>query len=161
MKKVFLVLSLVLTLGLVGCSSKGSSNEFKNVSASEVEKAVNSSDALVEQSMSLDINDFEYFNDVKDSIEEGFIIRAAMNVFLEDVIFIKTSDSENADKVFDALEGYKKDMVERPFGSGYGKEENATRAANTIVEKKGNYVYLIAAENAKDIQNIIIDTITK
>ena len=52
-------------------------------------------------------------------------------------------------------------MVERPFGSGYGKEENATRAANTIVEKKGNYVYLIAAENAEDIQNIIIDTITK
>lgn len=160
MKKTLLILSLVLTLGLVGCSSK-SSNEYKNVSASTVEKAITSSDLLVEQSMTYDINDFEYFNDIKESITEGFIIRAAMNVFLEDVIFIKTSNAEDAQKAYDALESYKESMIIRPFGSGYGKEENATRAANTIIEKKGNYVYLISAENAEDINNLIIDTISK
>lgn len=160
MKKTLLILSLVLTLGLVGCSSK-SSNEYKNVSTSTVEKAITSSDLLVEQSMTYDINDFEYFNDIKESITEGFIIRAAMNVFLEDVVFIKTSNSDDLEKAYDALEGYKQDMIIRPFGSGYGKEENATRAANTIIEKKGNYVYLISAENAEDINNLIIDTISK
>lgn len=160
MKKTLLILSLVLTLGLVGCSSK-SSNEYKNVSASTVEKAITSSDLLVEQSMTYDINDFEYFNDIKESITEGFIIRAAMNVFLEDVVFIKTSNSDDLEKAYDALEDYKQDMIIRPFGSGYGKEENATRAANTIIEKKGNYVYLISAENAEDINNLIIDTISK
>lgn len=160
MKKTLLILSLVLTLGLVGCSSK-SSNEYKNVSTSTVEKAITSSDLLVEQSMTYDINDFEYFNDIKESITEGFIIRAAMNVFLEDVVFIKTSNSDDLEKAYDALEDYKQDMIIRPFGSGYGKEENATRAANTIIEKKGNYVYLISAENAEDINNLIIDTISK
>ena len=160
MKKTLLILSLVLTLGLVGCSSK-ISNEYKNVSASTVEKAITSSDLLVEQSMTYDINDFEYFNDIKESITEGFIIRAAMNVFLEDVVFIKTSNSDDLEKAYDALEDYKQDMIIRPFGSGYGKEENATRAANTIIEKKGNYVYLISAENAEDINNLIIDTISK
>ncbi|SCH18804.1 Uncharacterised protein [uncultured Clostridium sp.] len=158
MKKLILILSLVLTLGLVGCS-KGS--EYKNVSASTVEKAITSSGLLVEQSMNYNITDFDYFNDIKDSIEEGFMIRAAINIALEDILFIKTSSEDDANKAFEALETYKEGMIMRPFGDGYGKEENATRAANTVIEKKGNYVYLISADNVEKINQLIIDTITK
>ena len=82
MKKILLVLSLVLTIGLVGCSSS-SSNGYKNVSSSAVQKAIKSSNLLVEMSMDYDIKDFEYFNDVEELIGEGFIIRATMNVRLD------------------------------------------------------------------------------
>ena len=98
MKKILLVLSLVLTMGLVGCSSS-SSNGYKNVSSSAVQKAIKSSNLLVEMSMDYDIKDFEYFNDVEELIGEGFIIRAAMNVRLEDVIFIKATNEEDAEKI--------------------------------------------------------------
>ncbi len=70
MKKILLVLSLVLTMGLVGCSSS-SSNGYKNVSSSAVQKAIKSSNLLVEMSMDYDIKDFEYFNDVEELIGEG------------------------------------------------------------------------------------------
>ena len=52
-------------------------------------------------------------------------------------------------------------MVMRGFADGYGKPENATRAANTIVEQKGKYVYLISADKVEDIQKVILDTIQK
>ena len=158
MKKILLVLSLVLTFSLVGCSS---TNEFKNVSTSDVEKAVLESGLLVENPMSADVMEFDYFNDVQDSIEEGFVSRAAMIVALEDVVFIKAVDEENAAKVLSTLESYKQDMVMRPFADGYGKQENATRAANTIVEQKGKYVYLISADKVEDLQKVILDKIQK
>ena len=44
MKKILLVLSLVLTFSLVGCSS---TNEFKNVSTADVEKAILESELFV------------------------------------------------------------------------------------------------------------------
>lgn len=133
MKKILLVLSLVLTFSLVGCSS---TNEFKNVSTADVEKAILESELLVENPMSADVMEFDYFNDIQDSIEEGFISRAAMIVALEDVVFIKAIDEENAAKVLSTVESYKQDMVMRGFADGYGKPENATRAANTIVEQR-------------------------
>lgn len=160
MKKILLVLSLVLTIGLVGCSSN-SNSDFKNVSASNVQKAIKSSDLLVETSMDYDIKEFDYFNDVNELIDEGFIIRSAMNVRLEDVIFIKAINEEDAEKIYSTLENYKDDMIMRPFGDGYGAEKNETIAANTIVEQKENYVYLISAENATGIEKVIIDTIKK
>ncbi|MGL5327798.1 MAG: DUF4358 domain-containing protein [Peptostreptococcaceae bacterium] len=157
MKKLFLVLSLVLSIGLVGCSSKD--NGYKNVSSSDIEKAILSSKLLVEEPMSGDVKEFDYFNDVNEQIAEGFISRAAMNVRLEDVIFIKTENEEDASTVLTSLESYKENTIMRGFGDGYGGEENATRASNTILEQKGNYVYLISAQNAKDIENVIIDKI--
>lgn len=164
MKKIFLVLSLVLAIGLVGCSSKGGQSEFKDVSTEDVKLAITSSELLVEP-MPMDTNimeyDYEVLNNVHGSIEEGFILKAGMSFSLEDVIFVKTKSPEDADKVFSALESYKEEVIIRVFGSGYGKEENATIAANTMIEKKGNYVYLIAAQNAEEIQKIILDTIQK
>ena len=155
MKKILLVLSLVFSLGLVGCSS---GSEYKDVSTSTIQKAIESSGLLVEKSMPFDIKEFDYFNDVNEQITEGFIIRAAMNIRLEDVIVVKTTD---ADKVYSVMENYKKDMIERPFGDGYGAEENADIAASTIVEKKGNYVYLISAKNVDKVQDLILEKIKK
>ena len=157
MKKIILVLSLVLTMGMVGCSSKGD-NEYKDVSVSQIQKAIESSKDLVEQSLPYEINNFDYFNDVQDKITEGFIIRAAINLRLEDVIVIKTEDP---DAIYTTLESYKEDMIMRPFGDGYGAEENAEYAANTIVEKKGDYVYLISAKNAANIEKTILSVISK
>lgn len=157
MKKILLVLSLVLTMGLVGCSSKGG-DEYKDVSIKDIKSAVQSDKLLVEQPMDFIIEDFDYFNDVEDKISEGFIIRAAINLRLEDVIVIKTEDP---DTIYSTLESYKEDMIVRPFGDGYGAPENADIAANTIVEKKGQYVYLISAQNAKAIEEKIISVISK
>lgn len=167
MKRILIVLSLILTMGLVGCSS---GSEFKNVSVSDIKKAIESSNLLLENSMDFEFKDnkfgskddafgnFDYFNDILDKVKEGFIIKAAINVRLEDVIVIKTDD---ADAIYTALEGYKKDMIDRLFGLGYGAEENADIAANTILEKKGNYVYLISAKNAKSIEEKIMEVIKK
>lgn len=157
MKKIILMLSLVLTMGMVGCSSKGSS-EYKDVSVSQIQKAIESSSDLVEDSMPYDISNFDYFNDVQDKISEGFIIRAAINLRLEDIVVIKTEDP---DAIYTTLENYKEDMIVRPFGAGYGAEENADYAANTIVEKKGNYVYLVSAKNAANIEKTILSVISK
>ena len=144
-------------MGMVGCSSKGD-NEYKDVSVSQIQKAIESSKDLVEQSLPYEINNFDYFNDVQDKITEGFIIRAAINLRLEDVIVIKTEDP---DAIYTTLESYKEDMIMRPFGDGYGAEENAEYAANTIVEKKGDYVYLISAKNAANIEKTILSVISK
>lgn len=160
MKKLFLVFTLVLGIGLVGCSSN-TKGEYKNVSASEIEKAVTSSDLLVEKPMSSDIKEFDYFNDVNELIAEGFISRAAMNVKLEDIIFIKSEKDEDTSKILSSLESYKENMIIRGFADGYGGEENATRASNTILEQKGKYIYLISAQNAKEIEQVIIDKIQK
>ncbi|RDY27386.1 DUF4358 domain-containing protein [Romboutsia weinsteinii] len=157
MKKIILILSLVLTMGMVGCSSKGS-NEYKDVPVSQIQKAIESSSDLVEQSMPYEISNFDYFNDVQDKITEGFIIKAAINLRLEDVIVIKTEDP---DAIYTTLENYKEDMIVRPFGDGYGAEENADYSANTIIEKKGNYVYLISAKNATNIEKTILSVISK
>lgn len=160
MKKFFLVFILFLSVGLVGCSSN-KKNEYKNVSASEIEKSIESSNLLVEKSTSSDIKEFDYFNDVNEIILEGFVSRANINVKLEDIIFVKTENEENASNVLSSLESYKENMIIRGFADGYGGEENATKASNTILEQKGQYVYLISAQNAKEIEQIIIDKIQK
>lgn len=160
MKNFFLVFILFLSVGLVGCSSN-KKNEYKNVSASEIEKSIESSNLLVEKSTSSDIKEFDYFNDVNEIILEGFVSRANINVKLEDIIFVKTENEENASNVLSSLESYKENMIIRGFADGYGGEENATKASNTILEQKGQYVYLISAQNAKEIEQIIIDKIQK
>ena len=156
MKKILLTLSLVLSFALVGCSSN---SEYKDVSVDSIKEAVVSSGLLVEDTLpdAPTLDQFEYFNDIKDDITEGFISRAALILRLEDVIVIKT---DNPDSVYTALEGYKVNMIDMAFGGGYGAPENADIAANTILEKKGNSVYLVAAKNATEIEKIIVDTIS-
>lgn len=157
MKRIFLALSLVFTLALVGCSS---GSEYRNVDVAEIQKSIESSNLLLEQSISLDIIESDFFNDVDEKITEGFIIKAANNLRLEDIIIIKT-DTEYVDAIYEAIESYKKNMIVRSFGAGYGSEENANIASSTITDKKGNYIYLISAPNSKEIEEKILDIIKK
>ena len=156
MKKICLLLSMIFSLTLVGCSS----GEYKNVSVSEIERAIENSNLLLEHNTTTDILEENFFNDVNEVIEEGFIIKPTSNVHLEDVIVIK-ADSENIDSIFDEILSYKQNMIINTFGSGLSSEENAKIASETISQKKGNYIYLVSAKNAKEVEETILDVITK
>lgn len=156
MKKIWLLLSVFFSLILVGCSS----GEYKNVSVSDIEKAIEKSNLLLEHNTTTDILKESFFNDVNEVIEEGFIIKPTSNVHLEDVIVIKAK-SENIDTIFDSVLSYKKNMIINTFSSGLSSEENSKIASETIVQKKGNYIYLVSAKNVEEIEERILDVITK
>ena len=153
MKKLIALFSLVLTLGLVGCSSK---SEVKNISVSDIKSAINNETLLTIQPISdVDAKEFYAFENVKDDIKEGFVLQAMMNVKLQDVFVVKT---DNVEKVKQAIEEYKTNSL-RMFADGYGGEENATAVADSVLESVGDYVYFIATPNVKDIEAKILEMI--
>ena len=157
MKKLLLIFTLVLSLGVVGCTSKGSDNSnVKNVPVEDIKNAINNEKTLPIQPVSdLDAKDFYAFEKVADNIKEGFVLQAMINVKLQDVFVVKTDDAE---KIKSAIEDYKKNSL-RSFGDGYGGEENATAVSNAILKSEGEYVYFIAAPNASDIEAKILEVI--
>ena len=156
MKKILILFfSIILSLGMVSCSSSG---DYKNVSTSKIKKALKSSDLLIKESKIFDAKDFNYFNDVEEDIIQGFVINSSEKLSLEDIIVIKTDE---VDKIYKTLENYKKDMIQAPFGEGHGEKINSEIANNTIIGKAGRYVYLISAENATQIENKILNIIKK
>ena len=156
MKKIWLLLSVAFSLILVGCSQ----GEYKNVSVSDIEKAIEKSNLLLEHSTTIDITETDYFNDVKELITEGYITKPSSNLHLEDVIVVKC-EADNIDAIYEQMQSYKKNMVINVFGNGLSSDENSLIAGNTIVQKKGNYVYLISAKNAQEIEAKILDVITR
>ena len=153
MKKLIALFSLVLTLGLVGCSSK---SEVKNISVSDIKSAINNETLLTIQPISdVDAKEFYAFENVKDDIKEGFVLQAMINVKLQDVFVVKT---DNVEKVKQAIEEYKTNSL-RMFADGYGGEENATAVADSVLESVGDYVYFIATPNVKDIEAKILEMI--
>ena len=153
MKKLIALFSLVLTLGLVGCSSK---SEVKNISVSDIKSAINNETLLTIQPISdVDAKEFYAFENVKDDIKEGFVLQAMMNIKLQDVFVVKT---DNVEKVKQAIEEYKTNSL-RMFADGYGGEDNATAVADSVLESVGDYVYFIATPNVKDIEAKILEMI--
>ena len=153
MKKLIALFSLVLTLGLVGCSSK---SEVKDIPVSDIKSAINNETFLTIQPISdVDAKEFYAFENVKDDIKEGFVLQAMMNVKLQDVFVVKT---DNVEKVKQAIEEYKTNSL-RMFADGYGGEENATAVADSVLESVGDYVYFIATPNVKDIEAKILEMI--
>ena len=153
MKKLIALFSLVLTLGLVGCSSK---SEVKDIPVSDIKSAINNETLLTIQPISdVDAKEFYAFENVKDDIKEGFVLQAMMNVKLQDVFVVKT---DNVEKVKQAIEDYKTDSL-RMFADGYGGEYNATAVADSVLESVGDYVYFIATPNVKDIEAKILEMI--
>ena len=136
MKKLLILFSVLLSIGLVGCTSK---SEVKDVPVEDIKKQ----------------KEFYAFENVKDNIKEGFVLQAMINVKLQDVIVVKTDDVE---KVKSAIEDYKENSL-RLFADGYGGDENAKAVSNSILGNKGNYVYFIATSNAKDIEAKILESI--
>lgn len=153
MKKLIALFSLILTLGLVGCSSK---SEVKDIPVSDIKSAINNDTLLTIQPVSeVDAKEFYAFENVKDNIKEGFVLQAMMNVKLQDVFVVKT---DNVEKVKQAIEDYKTDSL-KMFADGYGGEDNATAVANSVIKNVGDYVYFIATPNVKDIEAKILEMI--
>ena len=153
MKKLVALFSLVLTLGLVGCTSK---SEVKDIPVSDIKSAINNETLLPIQPVTeVDAKEFYAFENVKDNIKEGFVLQAMMNVKLQDVFVVKTDDVE---KVKQAIEDYKTDSL-RMFADGYGGQDNATSVANSKLESVGDYVYFIATPNVKDVEAKILEMI--
>ena len=153
MKKLVSLFLLVLTLGLVGCSPK---SEVKDIPVSDIKSSINNETLLTIQPISdVDAKDFYVFENVKDNIKEGFALQAMINVKLQDVFVVKTDDVE---KVKQTIEEYKTNNLKR-FADGYGGDDNATSVADSILESVGDYVYFIAAPNAKDIEAKILEMI--
>lgn len=166
MKKIWLIFSIAFSLLLVGCSS----GEYKNVDVSDIQRAIDKSNLLLEHSTTVDIVDSAFFNDIQEIIEEGLVTTPSSPIHLEDVILIKVNDDDknnddskpkNIDIVFDTVLSYKQNMIINTFGSGLTSEENEKIASSTIAQKKGNYIYLISAKNAKEIEDVILDAIIK
>ena len=153
MKKLIALFALVLTLGLVGCSSK---SNVKDIPVSNIKTAINNETLLPIQPVSdLDAKEFYVFENLKDNIKEGFVLQAMMNVKLQDVFVVKTDDVE---KVKQAIEEYKTNNL-RMFADGYGGEDNITAVADSKLESVGDYVYFIATPNAGDIEAKILEMI--
>ena len=153
MKKLVAIISLVLTLGLVGCSS---TPEVKDVPVSDIKNEINNETLLTIQPVTeTDAKEFYVFENVKDNIKEGFVLQAMINVKLQDVFVVKTDDVE---KVKQAIEDYKTNNL-RMFADGYGGPDNATSVADSKLESVGDYVYFIAAPNANNIEAKILEMI--
>ncbi len=153
MKKLISLFSLILTLGLVGCSSK---SEVKDIPVSDIKAAINNETLLTIQPVSdVDAKEFYAFENVKNDIKEGFVLQAMINVRLQDVFVVKT---DNVEKVKQAIEEYKTNSL-RMFADGYGSDDNATAVSDSILESVRDYVYFIATTNAKDIEAKILEMI--
>ena len=97
MKKLLIAFSLVFTLALVGCSSK---NQVKDVPVEDIKTAINNETLLKVQPVEeLPATDYYVFESVKDNIKEGFVLKASMNVKLQDVFVVKTNDVEKVEKM--------------------------------------------------------------
>ena len=154
MKKLFLLFTLILSLGIVGCSSKES--KTKDISVEDIKNSINNEETLqIQPILDLDAKEFYAFENIKDSIKEGFVLQSMINIKLQDVFVIKTNDTEN---IKSAIEDYKENSLNL-FEGGYGGDENATSVSNSILKSKGDYVYFIAAPNASDIESKILDII--
>lgn len=154
MKKSLIAMSLALSLTLVGCSSK--EETVKDIPVTEIKTAINTEEILpIQPVQEMDAKEFYAFAEVKDQIKEGFIIKAMINVKLQDVFVVKTDDIEG---VKTAIENYKNNDLQM-FADGYGGEENITAVADSITGAIGDYVYFIAAPNASDIEAKILEMI--
>ena len=155
MKKILIAFSLMFTLALVGCSSK---NQVKDVPVEDIKASINNETLLKAQPVEeIPAIDYYVFENVKDNIKEGFVLKASMNVKLQDVFVVKTDDVE---KVKSAIQDYKdNDMNFKMFADGYGGEDNITAVADSILASKGDYVYFIATPNAKEIETKILEVI--
>ena len=113
MKKLLAIVSLVLTLGLVGCSTK---SEVKDIPVDEIKTAINNETLLTIQPVAeADAKEFYVFENVKDNIKEGFVLQAMMNVKLQDVFVVKTDDVEKAIKLYQS-KIYTVSQIERLTG---------------------------------------------
>lgn len=166
MKKSTVILSSIFILGVaagtatyLGSTPKEDKNEISNVTKEESDKETTEPDNdPAEEIATVDTPAAEHwiFENVKDSITDGTVTQAMINVKLHDVFVVKTN---NKKAIIDTLNSYKDSQTITMFADGYGGEDNITAAKNIILKDKGDYVYFIAAQNAKAIEKEILKTI--
>lgn len=158
-KKIILAMTVLAGVGMVGCASKEESAQvqIKDVAMDDVKKGIVESGVLKDGSMEMSAKEHWIFDSVKDVIEDGFVSQAMINVRLQDVMLVKTSDMDAVEKV---LLDYKENSL-RSFGDGYGGEDNITAVANSKLVKKDGYVYFIATPNADEVETKLLELIKK
>lgn len=113
-------------------------------------KLIDSKVLTIDASEPLPAKEYYVFETVKDKIEDGFITRALMNVKLQDVFVVKTTDTK---AVEGALKEYLNSHEMISFGDGYGGEDNIESVRNAKIGTLNNYVYFIAAPNYQAIED--------
>ena len=142
-KSLLTAMIAVSAFSLMGCS-----NQNKEVAMADIYAGVVKEEVLPAAKTEIDAKEWWPLEEVKDKIVEGFVSMAAMNVKLQDVMVVKTTDTQ---AIVDAIEAYKESSY-KLFAGGYGGEDNATAVANSILEVKGDYVYFIATPNASAVE---------
>lgn len=154
MKKLKKIIAATMLAGVmalaVGCSGK--SDDAETLDVAKMQTNLTEANVLLNPSMESPATEHWIFEEVKDKIEDGFVNQAMINVKLQDVIVVKTTDT---DAVVKALENYKENSL-KMFGDGYGGEENITAVADSKLEVVGDVVYFIATENAQDVENALL-----
>lgn len=153
MKKLRMFITSALLLGsmalVVGC---GNSSKEETLDVATIQKNLTESNVLTDKAIDTPAKEHWIFENVKDKIEDGFVSQAIINVRLQDVIVVKTTDVEATKK---AIEEYKENSL-RMFADGYGGDDNATAVADSKLESIGDVVYFIATPNVAEVENIIL-----
>lgn len=162
LKKFLIPLALVSSVGvMVGCDNsvitqvQKEESVKKDLVIEDVKTELLASGILEQASFDSKPQDSYIFENVKDVIEDGFVSQAMINVRLQDVIFVKTSD---VDAVEEAILEYKTNTLTR-FGDGYGGEDNVTAVADSKLVKMDGYVYFIATKNAQEVEDKLLELI--
>lgn len=154
MKRLKKILAATMLAGVmafaVGCSGK--TEEAPALDVATMQKNLTEANVLKNPSMETPATEHWIFESVKDTVEDGFVNQAMINVKLQDVIVVKTTDTEGVVK---ALEDYKENSL-KMFGDGYGGEENITAVADSKLEVVGDIVYFIATENAQEVEDALL-----
>lgn len=157
LNKSMIALALLSSVTMVGCSNKEEEvvveQVQKEISIEDVQAGLVESGLLTKPHEEVSAKDHWIFESVKDVVEDGFVSVAMINVNLQDVFFVKTSDM---DKVEAALLQYKEESL-RSFGDGYGGEDNIAAVANSKLVKKDGYVYFIATSNADEVEAKLLE----
>lgn len=170
-RNLILTSTLIMTLSLVGCGQKNTdpsanSNEITEqtqqtttsvASMDDIKSTILTTDLLrTPFDEAIDAKESFIFGEVADKIEEGFVSQAMMNVKFQDVIVVKTSDVET---IKTTIEDYLASDIVKPFQDGYGGDDNIEAVNNAILSSTGDYVYLIATPNAKDIESKLLEVL--
>lgn len=159
LKKSMIAVALLAGVGMVGCTNKEEVSQEselkKDIVMEDVQKGLVESGLLTDASMQMPAKEHWIFDSVKDSIEDGFVSQAMINVRLQDVFFIKTNDMDAVEQV---ISKYKEESL-RSFGDGYGGEDNIKAVANSKLVKKDGYVYFIATPNADEVEKKLLELI--
>lgn len=157
-KKMMIALALLSGVAMVGCNNNEESQEVlvnKDIVMEDVKNQMLASNLLTANSVESIPKDHWIFESVKDVIEDGFMSQAMINVKLQDVFLIKTTDVDAVEKV---LLDYKENSL-RSFGDGYGGEDNIKAVANSKLVKMDGYVYFIATPNADEVEAKLLELI--